>query len=379
MLEIVDFIKTHHDWELVLNGSPYGIKVSREKMFGHNLIMLKYNTYDSDFNIPLVRECRGLILDEDTLEPLSVPFFKFGNYGESYCPQLDWKTVRVTEKIDGSIIKVSYIGDNLLVSTNGSINAFKAALSGFGDGGKVNPMYPYKTYGDMFMAALGDRSKHLEKGKTYMFELTSPYNRVVVPYEELRIALIGIRDNKTLQEESIYNSPLKEFFYTPKLYAFKTLKECIQAAGELPYDEEGYVAVDESFNRVKIKSVAYVAAHHTRTNLTLTEENIIELVRKNEGGEFLTYFPEKADLFNGYLTRYNSLVNIYESLWKLFLSLEVSKGSRKDIALFLQSHKDTFDLSFIFSMIDKRINNPKEYFNKITAEQLLTIMRNKLG
>ena len=65
--------------------------------------MLKYSQIDSDFNLRIVRECRGLILDEDTLEVVCHPFDKFGNYGESYCPEIDWKSCYVTEKIDGCV------------------------------------------------------------------------------------------------------------------------------------------------------------------------------------------------------------------------------------------------------------------------------------
>ena len=122
-LEIVDFIKNNPDWETKLQEKPYCITISRDKMFGLNLIMFKYNQIDSDFNVELVCEARGLILNEDTLEPVTVPFFKFGNAGEGWVKDIDWKTASVQEKIDGSLIKVVRIGNNLLISTNGTIDA----------------------------------------------------------------------------------------------------------------------------------------------------------------------------------------------------------------------------------------------------------------
>ena len=51
-------------------------------------------------------------------------------------------------------------------------------------------------------------------------------------------------------EESI----ISEFFKTPKEYNFHSAQDVINAAKELPWDEEGYVVVDADFNRVKIKS-----------------------------------------------------------------------------------------------------------------------------
>ena len=104
------------NWEKVLSEKPYCITVSRDKMFGKNLIMFKYSQVDSDFNEPLVRELRGLVLDEDTLEPVVVPFFKFGNYGESYVPDIDWKTAFVSQKLDGCVH-----ADTLVKTTKGDV------------------------------------------------------------------------------------------------------------------------------------------------------------------------------------------------------------------------------------------------------------------
>lgn len=102
-LDIQWFIEQHSDWEKILSEKPYCITISRDVFNGQNLVMFKYSQVDSDFNIKLVRECRGIIFDEDTWEPVSVPFFKFGNAGESYCPDIDWRSARCGEKIDGCV------------------------------------------------------------------------------------------------------------------------------------------------------------------------------------------------------------------------------------------------------------------------------------
>ena len=93
-LNIQQFIEQHADWEKLLQEKPYCISISRDAIFGRKLIMFKYSQIDSDFNLKLVRECRGLILDEDTMEVVCHPFEKFGNYGEAYCPEIDWKSLR---------------------------------------------------------------------------------------------------------------------------------------------------------------------------------------------------------------------------------------------------------------------------------------------
>jgi hypothetical protein len=364
MLKVLEFIKGHKDWEELLSQAPYFIKISRDEMFGKRLIMLKYNQLDSDFNEEIVRECRGLILDEDSLEPVCVPFFKFGNYGESYCPEIDWESAVILEKRDGSLIKVVKLGEDYLISTNGCIDAFKAMMPD-------DILCPYKSYGDLFMKAMGNRLSSLKEGFTYMFELTSPYNRVVVPYDELEIALIGIRDNKSLQEQLICNS-IELPFKLPKRYMFNTLEECIKSAHSLPYSEEGYVVVDKHFNRVKIKSLEYVNVHHLRGEGAMTEKRILDIIRQNEIAEYLIYFPEYKELFDEYKRKVDDLYKAYHLMWLSFSQLEFN--SRKEIALFLQDAKDVYDMGFIFKMLDGKIKESCDFFADMSLDKFVDIL-----
>lgn len=365
MLKVLEFIKAHKNWEELLSQEPYYIKISRDVMFGHNLIMLKYNQLDSDFHEEIVRECRGLIFDEDSLEPVSVPFFKFGNYGESYCPEIDWKSAVILSKEDGSLIKVVKLGDDYLISTNGCIDAFKAEL-------QDDLLCPYKNYGELFMKAIGDRLSLLKEGKSYMFELVSPYNRIVVPYDEIKIFLIGIRDNKSLQEELVCDSELKEHFELPKRYGFKSLEECIESAHSLPYSEEGYVVVDKHFNRVKIKSLEYVNVHHLRGEGAMTEKRILDIIRQNEIAEYLIYFPEYKELFDEYKRKVDDLYKAYHLMWLSFSQLEFN--SRKEIALFLQDAKDVYDMGFIFKMLDGKIKESCDFFADMPLDKFVDIL-----
>lgn len=368
MLKVLEFIKAHKDnWEDLLSNAPYYLKISRDIVFNHNLIMLKYNQLDSDFNDEMVRECRGLIIDEDSLEPVSVPFFKFGNYGESYCPEIDWESAVILEKRDGSLIKVVKLGEDYLISTNGCIDAFKAEM-------QDDLLCPYKSYGELFMEAIGDRLSLLDEGKTYMFELTSPYNKVVIPYKDIEIALIGIRDNKSLKEELICDSSLKDSFLLPKRYGFKTLDECIESAHSLPYSEEGYVVLDKNFNRVKIKSLEYVNVHHLRGEGPMSEKRILDIVRKNEVAEYLIYFPEYKEIFDKYIMKVKDLYQAYHLMWLSFESVRDSYGSRKEIALFLQEAKNIYDTAFMFKMIDGKIKEPCDYFADMPLDKFVDIL-----
>lgn len=317
LLDVQKFIKSHpNDWEVLLSQAPYCLNISRDQKFGRNLIMFKYSQQDSDFSNDIVKECRGIILDEDTLEPISVPYFKFFNVNEPNAADIDWSSAEVLQKIDGSLIKIVKFSDQkILVSTNGVIDAFKCELNS-----QIG--CPYNNFGELFWEAVRNQmincgysldendpvkwlADKLLPNTTYMFELCSPYNRIIVPHKETKLYFHGWRDNKTLNEIPFVESDLISAFPIPKIYSLKSLDECIAATQAMPWDEEGYVVVDKNFNRVKIKSPAYCAIHHLAPNGNLSIRRAIDLYMENEQLEFLAYFPEYKSAFDEIDKRFN--------------------------------------------------------------------------
>jgi hypothetical protein len=216
-----------------------------------------------------------------------VPFYKFGNYGEGYIDTLDWSTARVQAKIDGSLIKVNYDGI-WHVSTNNLIDARKAPLD-------QNFGIDYNTFYDLFMDAAKKSNldfNRLKKNCTYMFELTSPYNKVVVRYDNVSIHHLGARNNDTLEEFDCDIGVPK-----PKSYSISTLKDCIDTANTLSDQEEGFVVVDANWHRNKIKSPQYVAKHYVCTK-KLSRKKIVWIMMLNESDEFLASFPDKKPAFD---------------------------------------------------------------------------------
>lgn len=315
-LKLIDFIKEHSDWEVLLSQAPYCLNISRDKMFGRNLIMFKYSQQDSDFSNDIVKECRGIILDEDTFEPISVPYFKFFNFSEPNAAEIDWQSATILEKIDGSLVKVVKFSDQeILVSTNGVIDAFKCEL---------NSMIgcPYNNFGELFWEAIRNQmidcgysldendpvkwlADKLLLNTTYMFELCSPYNRVIVPHKETKLYFHGWRDNISLEEMRFNTCILTKIFDCPKIYNLKSLDECIAATQAMPWDEEGYVVVDKNFNRVKIKSPAYLLAHQLANNGNMSIRRAIDVYMAGECDEILAYFPEYKSAFDEIDKRFN--------------------------------------------------------------------------
>lgn len=375
MLKVQEFIRNHNDWEQLLSQSPYCLKVSRDTIFGKDLIGLKYNQIDSDFSNEIVRECRGLILSEsDNYEVVSVPFFKFGNYGESYADKIDWQSAIVQEKIDGSIMKVVRVGDELLISTNGTINAFKAEISSMFN-------VSYKSFGELFMNCepINQFSKQqllemFEEGYTYIFEMVSPYTKVIIDYGVSKVFFIGCRDNQSLQEILIYNHPLSKVFDTPKRYPLQSLDDCIKATSIMGSDEEGFVVVDKSFKRVKIKSPAYVLLHHMRGEGILTKKRSLDIIKNGELSEFCGYFPDWKEPLEHIASLYQSLINAIENDWKEHSEKIDALENRKDRALYVQSHCKY--MAYAFARLSGKVLDAKQYVDNLHPDKVLVMIEN---
>ena len=300
--KIGEFCATHSNWEELLAEEPHSILVKRKDGF----VIFNYRQLSSDFNNEIVRECRGIIFKEGEWEhPVCHAFDKFGNYGESYVPEMDWATVKVSEKIDGSIMKLWCYNGYWNLSTNGNIDAKDAPISDvrkedfaqvFWEG--IIQHLP-QTRDKGKLPTLVNWASSLDQDYTYIFELVSPYNRVVIPYENTDVYFLGARNNITNEQFGCDTTSAMimhcEVFPRPKIYSMNSLEDIMNAANELPWDEEGYVCYDKNFNRCKIKSPKYVMAHFARNKNVITRWHLIDIILRGEMDEFLIYASDYKD------------------------------------------------------------------------------------
>ncbi len=268
---ICRFIAEHpDDWEQRLL-RDYHVKVKREGSYA----IFNYS-FDCKYSDPIVQESRGIIVDFEKLEVVCWPFRKFGNHNESYADEIDWSTARVLEKVDGSIIKLWYdfSGGRWQFSTNGMIRAESALVEGYFD----VSFYDVIRRADNFQDIPYDS---LDKTKTYIFELVSPETKIVVDYGVTTLYHIGTRSNLT-GVESEDDLGIRK----PASYPIGSLKECIKAAlalngGELQSGEisrEGFVVVDASYNRVKVKSPRYIMMNKLTQMHDISKRECLELI-----------------------------------------------------------------------------------------------------
>lgn len=293
MLKVQEFILAHDNWRELLSTAPYNLKISEDDGF----VLFKYNQINSDFSQEICKEARGLILDAtDNFKVVRMAFKKFFNIGENYAAHIDWDSAVASEKIDGSIMSVWFARGQWHLSTNGTIDAFKAEIAGIG---------PYKTFGDLFESVLPlsrfSEFSNILAHQCYTFELVSPYNKVVIDYPETKVYLLSVRDMHTLVEHNL--EQVEEFaahfgFTVPQRYYLNNEADYRKVVEQMPDGHEGIVVRDVNGERVKIKTLLYFQMHRARNNGVMTLERAVELILKNDHAEFLSYFPEYTDYFN---------------------------------------------------------------------------------
>lgn len=361
-MKLIEFLQENEDWKEKLESAPYSLIIREEG----NLVLFKYNQIESDFSEPIVQECRGIILERGSWNVVCHPFHKFFNYGEVYAADIDWSAASVQSKEDGSLIKVYFYNNEWKIATNGTIDAFEAPL----DVG----LSKIKNFGELFLEAVKntiyDESRlfsQLEPEYTHLFELCTPYNRVVVPYKDAKIFYLSSKHNKTGEEKMMLHTVPK-----PKTYNLNSIEDVIAVAQELGYDEEGYVVVDKHLNRVKVKSPAYLAAHRLKGEGVVTFKRVLEMILTGEHEEFLVYFPEYKEMFDDAENRMNKYTQRMESLIQ---EAEIHKDkSRKDFALWAKGQENP---SILFSWLDGRVDKVDDFIKEIHLDKLVKILENE--
>ena len=357
LLAVVSFVREHGLNALT---ERYAIKQRRHGVFP-NLVLLGYNQVRSPLGEKVVQQCRGIILDEaDDWRVVSYPFDKFFNRGEPGVASLNWETARVEEKLDGSLCTWYWYSGQWNVATRGVPDASTP---------------PDGT--DIVFAQLFERTRQAlgyqmptDPDLCYMFELMVPENRVVVQHASSRLVLIGARDMRTLAECALEAQTQWENWEVASSFPLRTLDEIVAAAAQLPpIEAEGYVVRDKDFNRIKVKSPAYIALAHLKESTTASVKNILRLVVAHEDAEFLSYFPHLRERFSDVRGRYEALCQGTDDfLAHLQTQSWVSKG---EIARYIAGRPDK---AALFALLDGKVADAHEFYAQQAAQRIETLL-----
>lgn len=383
-LDIVNFLKTFTtvDEAVAQIKEKYGIHVNAHIDYP-NLLQFKYDQIKSPMKKQLCREARGIILDStDDWKVIAFPFIRFFNNGEHRAANIDWANASIWEKIDGSLMFMYWYDGKWNIASSGLPDASGEVLKAG------------VTFKDLFWNTWGDLGYDLPPNYadgidiTYIFELSTPENVVVVPQDRHMISFIGARDIVSGDELSIDSDTFPSNWKRPKRFSVTSEEEALKKCNEMnPMEQEGFVIVDQAFNRVKMKSPQYAAIAH----LGLTKAEIIEfgldinkydeslqqkwmlkVILINECDEFLSYYPQYTEMYKFILSRFVHLMCTMSDLYNEIKHIT----NQFEYASKVNKHP----LSYIFFQLKAgRIESVEEGLRNTDAndvKKLLKILRN---
>ena len=387
---LTNFIKKNPDsFEAELSKPPYNVKVKRHPD-RPNLVMFKYSQFESDFTNPIVRCCRGSVYDirEDigvhavTVKPYLMPFYKFMNFGENGADPIDWNnTLYVRDKLDGSLLKLLKENDGGdLWTTNGSFgtDAEVPELIPAENDEKLPPPYTFAALRDYALRGHEEEIKNLPAGWTFMFELISPYNRIIVPYRETKLILLGCRDERWLEHTPEWAAEtFKLTFVTPKIYPLKNMDEVIAYCKSVDTnDREGVVVQDGNFNRIKIKTDHYRSLFFLKGEDHFSDEKIFSAIKQGRIDDAAAAWPEIRPRTEEITFEWISFRNDVTALCAkaamfyrdCIKTCEGQREAKKRYAMFILDRYKNFS-TFLFEAI-KEDADMETIFNKIEYREL---------
>lgn len=374
-LLVIDYLKTHTFQQLE---TEHGVNARPSKCFSK--FSLNYDMLDAQAGAEISGQCRGLIIRpksvigqqtwKDVLvgdcDIIAYPLHRFYNHGDYNCAKLNWQDVTIYEKIDGTMIALYHdsLQGRWCVATRSVPEA-------------DIPMSMHEiTFSDLFWMALEKTVTvpiehllgRLQKNVTYVFELTSPLNQVVIPYNEYRVTLLASRDNKTgiemhLDRHVALNLPFPKQW---KLSSVEDIVKFVDAAN--PLELEGAVVCDAGFNRIKIKNKSYVLAHATKDSVCASPRNAMEIVLRKKVDDITPLLDpltaQKMIEMQDNVKKYLEKINVNFKIWK-----DLSQ-SRKDFALKVISSKE-WNAPY-FAMWENKATSSSNYIEILVESNKLT-------
>lgn len=341
----------------------------KSKNLGERVI-LKYER-DADHNNKIPRECRGLILNWETLEVISAPFEKFFNLGEPYAHNdIDISSSTVLEKVDGTCMVMYYYNEKWRVQTLFQIEA-EEEINGWTLEGhhhfKWSSLFwnTFKKYtDDSFLDSL-------DTDYSYVFELCTPYNKVVVRHEDDKLYFLGQRNKKTLEEVFLKDSKLYNVFEKVKTYDYGNI-ETIQLIcdKELTDQEEGFVIVDSGFRKIKMKGREYRERHYDSTVITLP--SVVKMVFKNLHDDWVSVNQEYQAIVDTILEEMRDFGRRIDDLFEDCISKMKDKGDLKEFSLIVKGLERSPEKSFMFALFRKKHNNGLECISEYCSNEDLS-------
>lgn len=393
MLKVQEFLLNHSFKELA---DQHGVNCRPSTDFSK--YSLNYDQLAAKSDDPVANQCRGLVIRPNSritdlativgsITIVARPMDRFFNAGDVHAAPIDWSTARIQEKIDGTmcILYFDFVKNEWCVGTRSVCEADVI----FGD--CVSPLKE-NTFRELFFYAaqktltevasvydphitapetVEEWLSCLDKHWTYVFELTSPINRVVVKYNDYRITALAVRHTESgeylgsLCPECINGMPVVTE------WPLKTLVD-IEAflLDSDPAKVEGAVVIDANNNRLKVKSKQWVLASRAKDSVSVSKRNALQCIIDGTLDDVL---PLLDDGLQEYLRKMQDKTAAYcKQIDSTFAAVSAAAASsdRKAFALGVQA-SGLWQTPF-FNLYGGKWKSTVEWLQHLSREKKLT-------
>lgn len=334
---------------------------------------------------------RSLLLDAEG-NVLSSGFPKFRNYGEDKTDDVDFRVslghgaVEFREKMDGSLIILDYIDRKEHLRTRGNFD-----LGEFNDKVMATIQENYPNFFWEGVEPFGFENC------SFLFEYTSPENRIVIKYPKAALTFLGFVDKENLTLYTDSNDWLAGVFGVPAAPRHRLTHDFDDLMREVKAwdDKEGVVAefsrADGSRRLLKIKATQYLKLHSIKFKLegkvnklafllgiTNQEEAVEKLSAMGIDAEAQSYIKPELDAYitkfqNTYFDwfAFNVAVEAYANESREYSDpRERRKAFVNEVRKFIADNKDQsrVNMDWFGAAMDIFDGRPKEGWLKIMAK-----------
>ena len=324
-------------------------------------------------------QCRGLVTNSKG-NIVARPFKKFFNYEEHKPEDIPNENYVVYEKMDGSLGILFYYEEELSDERRYNIwfnNNYETGMERFFDPNNLpdydNPYYEPtpKTKGEWILATRGSFTSSqaikgkeildnkydvssLRKGRTYLFEIIYPENRIVVDYgNEEKLVLLGVIDTESGEE--LPNSAI--FFMQEQGFeivtTYKTWGEGYDLLKEeISNNREGYVIRFNNGFRMKIKGEEYKRLHKILTGIS-NRDIWLYLKEGKPLDDILDKVPDEFyDWVKGQVSMFTEMFNVTKTMTEFIFYRDIKDTmTRREAAETILS-KDKNYHPILFKLLD---------------------------
>lgn len=260
----------------------------RARVDGHKA-SLNYDQIAARDDDALAQECRGLVLGRRSGEPmgegpfddlvvLARPFDRFFNLGQGAAAQVDIARSIVWEKVDGTLAIVYFdtIAHRWCVATRAVCEA-DVPIGGWTE-------HTFRTLFEETLCVHGHEwdswTARLDRSTTYIFELCTPVNRVVVAHERPCLWFLGARERNgdewapwSIGEVGIPVCPRHDLGSLDDVMALVRDRDPSRHEGVVLAQKVG----NSKWHRVKVKSAGYLALSRIK-DVTASPRGVLTLI-----------------------------------------------------------------------------------------------------